>query len=91
MNTQLIVDNLENIVRYLWLCEPCRKFQFDRTNRAWQDNGMPVGLVVFANKGYGDIPPLVTPVAKRKSVALIDPINTKHAASSGSYQSAVCW
>lgn len=39
MNTQLIVDNQGNIVffagRFSWICERCRKFQFDGENRAW--------------------------------------------------------
>ena len=55
------------------------------------NNDIPVGLVLVADKGYGDIPPLLTPFRQTQITRMNSLINTKHAASTENYQSAVCW
>ena len=65
MNTQLIVDNLGNIVflqaGFLGCMNDAGNFHLMEQIGHGTDNDVSVGLVLLADKGYGDIPPLLTP------------------------------
>ena len=64
MNTQLIVDNLGNIVflqaGFLGSMNDAGNFNMMERIGPGTDNDMPVGVILLANKGYGHIPPLNT-------------------------------
>lgn len=95
MNTQLIVDNLGNIAflqaGFLGSMKDTGNFHLMERIGPGTDNDMPVGLVLLADKGYGDTPPLLTPFRQKQLIRMNGSIETKHAASRGNYQSAVCW
>ena len=65
MNTLLIVDNLGNIVflqaGFLGSMNDAGNFNMMERIGPGTDNDMPVGVVLSADKGYGHIPPLLTP------------------------------
>ena len=65
MNTQSIVDNLGNTVflqaGFLGCMNDAGNFHLMEQIGHGTDNDVPVGLVLLADKGYGDIPPLLTP------------------------------
>ena len=65
MNTQLIMDNLGNIVflqaGFLGSMNDAGNFHMMERIGPGADNDMPVGVVLLADKGYGHIPPLLAP------------------------------
>ena len=60
MNTQLIVDNLGNIVflqaGFLSCMHDAGNFHLMERIGPGTDNDLPAGVVLLADKGYGDIP-----------------------------------
>lgn len=65
MNTQLIVDNVGNIVflqaGFLGSLNDAGNFNLMDRMGPGTNYDMPPGVVLLADKGYGDIPPLLTP------------------------------
>ena len=66
MNTQLIVDNLGNIVflqaGFLGAMNDAGNFNvMERIGPGTRYHDMPANLVLLADKGYADVPPLLTP------------------------------
>lgn len=65
MNTQLIVDNLGNIVflqaGFLGSINDAGNYNLMERIGPGTNYDMPCGAVILADKGYGDIPPLLTP------------------------------
>ena len=61
MNSQLIVDNLGNIVflqaGFLGSMNDAGNFNLMERIEPGTNNDMPAGLVLLADKGYGNIPP----------------------------------
>ena len=64
MNTQLTVDNLGNIVFlqavFLGSLNDAGNFNLMKRIVPGTNNDMPSDVVLLADKGYGDIPPLLT-------------------------------
>ena len=65
INTQLIVDNVGNIVflqaGFLGSLNDAGNFNLMERIGPGTNNDMPLDVVLLADKGYGDIPPLLTP------------------------------
>jgi len=65
INTHLIVDNVGNIVSlqagFLGSLNDAGNFNLMERIGPGTNNDMPLDVVLLADKGYGDIPPLLTP------------------------------
>ena len=65
MNTQLIVDNVGNIVflqaGFLGSLNDVGNFNLMVRIGPGTNKDMPLDVVLLADRGYGDIPPLLTP------------------------------
>ena len=77
MNTQIIVDNLGNIVflqaGFLGGQNDAANFLLMERFGPGTDHDMPVGALLLADKGYGDTPPLLTPFRKAQIKTLAIP------------------
>ena len=67
MNTQLIVDNVGNEVfrpaAFLGSLNDAGNFKLMERTGSGTNYDMPPDVVLLADKGYGDIPPLLTPLS----------------------------
>ena len=77
MNTQIIVDNLGNIVflqaGFLGGQNDAANFLLMERIEPGTDHDMPVGALLLADKGYADTPPLLTPFRKAQIRTLAIP------------------
>ena len=96
MNTQLIVDSLGNILflqaGFLGCMNDAGNFHLMEQIGHGSDNDMPVGLILLADKGYGDIPLLLTPFHQTQ-IRGMNRFDQYQACSFNRklYQSAMCW